>query len=145
MELVKIEELLETYFEGNTTLEEEATLGAYFTDGDVASHLQAYQVLFASFEAARNEVSEKQLQLPNTKVSKNRTWWYGIAASLIIAIGIAGYTFSQPSLTSEEQEAIAAFNESKDAMMLLAQNFNKGTEDLAHINQFTVSKNKILK
>lgn len=145
MELVKIEELLETYFEGNTTLAEEATLSAYFTNGDVAEHLQTYQPLFAGFEAARNEVSEQQLELPTNKVSKNRTWWYGIAASLVIAISIAGYTFSEPSLTSEEQEAIAAFNKSKDAMMLLALNFNKGTEDLAHINQFTVSKNKILK
>ena len=145
MELAKIEQLLEAYFEGNTTLAEEAQLQAYFTQGDVATHLQTYQPLFAGFEAARNEVASTQIQLPAKSVSKNRAWWYGIAASAVIAIGIAGYTFSQPSLTAEEEEALAAFHKSKDAMMLLAQNFNKGTEDLVHINQFTVSKNKILK
>lgn len=145
MELAKIEQLLETYFEGNTTLAEEAVLEAYFTKGEIAPHLQTYQPLFAGFEAARNEVSRQELQLPTLSASKNRAWWYGLAASVVIAIGIAGYTFSQPSLTAEEQEAIAAFNESKAAMKLLAQNFNKGTQDLALINQFTVSKNKILK
>jgi len=145
MELANIEQLLEAYFEGNTTLTEEAKLSAYFTSGDVASHLQAYQALFTGFETARDEVSKKEVYLPFEKKSKNRSWWYGIAASLVIAIGVAGYTFSQPSLNSEEQEALAAFNKSKGAMMLLAQNFNKGAEDLALINQFTVSKNKILK
>lgn len=145
MELARIEQLLETYFEGNTTLAEEALLSTYFAAGEIAEHLKTYQPLFAGFEAARSQVSSRELELPTMKASKNRTWLYGMAASLVIAIGIAGYTFSQPSLTQEEKEAVAAFNQSKEAMMLLAQNFNKGTEDLAHINQFTKSKNKILK
>jgi hypothetical protein len=53
------------------------------------------------------------------------------------------YSESQPS--QEEKEALAALQESRKAMLLLSENFNKGVEQLALVNQFTETKNKILK
>lgn len=143
MELAKIESLLEAYFEGNTTLQEEALLRSYFK-GTVAPHLLPYQPLFAGLAAAKQEVSPRALVLPGTS-SKHKKWWYGVAASAVIAIGVAGFVFSEPQMTTEEKEALLALNKSKEVMLLLSENLNKGAGDLVLIEQFTKTKNKILK
>ena len=48
-------------------------------------------------------------------------------------------------LSQEEQDALMAFNETKETLLLLSKSFNKGTEELAVLGQFTESKNLILK
>ena len=144
MELANIETLLASYFEGTTTLAQEAALRDYFSQEVVAPHLKQYQPLFAGLHAARNERSERTVVVPE-RVTSSRNWWYGIAAGLVIAISVAGYQFSTPNLSSEEKEALAAFEESKKALLLLSENFNEGAEDLAVLHQFTTTKNQILK
>ena len=145
MELARIEKLLEAYFEGNTTLAEEKTLRNYFTSDSVAPQLQEYQPLFEGFNIAQQEVSHRELIVPNNNVVNPKVWWYGIAASAVIAIIVANFMFTGPSMSQEEKEALTAFNESKRAMILLSENFNNGTGQLAVMNQFTESKNRILK
>lgn len=157
MELAKIERLLDAYFEGQTSLEQEATLRTYFTEGEVANHLQAYKPIFEGFVKARNEVSAKELTLPGRSL-KIRSWWYGVAALLIVAVTVGSIVFSNSGLTDEEQQALAALKETKKAMLLLSSSLNegastvvhlneftKGSSAIMHINQFTNTKNKILK
>jgi hypothetical protein len=145
MELANMEKLLEAYFEGNTSLEEEKLLRKYFTSDVVAAQLKVYKPLFESYEIAQEEVSKRELKISNTNLPFSKLWRYGIAAS-IAAVGlITVLLFSSLSLSQEEEAALAAFNESKKAMLLLAENFNNGTEQLALLNQFTESKNSILK
>ncbi|MFT4849154.1 MAG: hypothetical protein ACI93S_001455 [Ancylomarina sp.] len=147
MELARIEGLLEAYFEGNTSLTEERLLREYFTSDTVATQFQKYQPLFESFKIAQQEVSQRELIIPESKskVLNPKVWWYGIAASAVAAIMIANFMFSGPSFSNEEKEALVAFNESKKAMLLLSKNFNNGAGQLAVLNQFTESKNRILK
>jgi hypothetical protein len=145
MELARIEKLLEAYFEGNTTLAEEKSLRKYFTSDTVAPQFQKYQVLFESFKIAKQQVSQREIVIPESKVISPKIWWYGIAASAVVAIMIATFMFSGPSFSPDEKEALMAFNESKKAMLLLSENFNNGAEKLAVIDQFTESKNRILK
>jgi len=144
MEFAKIENLLDVYFEGNTSLAQEKVLKEYFSTGDIAPHLEVYKPLFNSFEKAKEEVSEKEIILPTSRFQIN-PWWYSVAAMLIIAIGVAGFMFSKPSLTEEEQEAIIAFHKSKEVMFMLSESLNKGAEDLAYLTEFTETTNKILK
>ena len=145
MELARIEALLEVYFEGATTLTEEKMLRDYFCGNEVAPHLEKYQALFSEFASARSEHSDTQVLLPKTKATI-KPWWYSVAALLIVALTVGGFIFSQPNeLSQEEKEAVAAFQESKNALKLMSQSFNNGTEDLSFINQFSISKNKILK
>ena len=144
MELAKIEKLLDVYFEGNTSLAEEATLRAYFAQDTVAPHLAMYQPMFAGLTAAKQETSAKEVKLPQQK-QLHKKWWYGIAASVLVAIGVAGFVFSEPKLTQEEQEALVAFQKTREAMQLMSKNFNEGAEELTHISTFTLTKNKILK
>ncbi len=144
MELAKIERILEAYFEGETTLDQEATLREYFTGTDVAPHLAAYQTLFMGLKASKEEVSEREITLPKTSSSSNR-WWYSVAALIIVVIGVASLLMPGNQLTNEEQEALTAFNNTKETLLLLSKNFNKGTEELAVLGQFTNAKNYILK
>tara|TARA_R100000935_G_scaffold42923_1_gene65232 strand:+ start:54588 stop:55022 length:435 start_codon:yes stop_codon:yes gene_type:complete len=144
MELAKIEQLLEAYFEGNTTLQEEATLRSYFSSAEVAPHLQQYQLMFASFAKAQTESFTRDIVLPKEHKTTSRLW-IGIAASLLVAVGVFGFFNQEPSLTAEEKEAIAAFEKTREAFKMMSQNFNEGAEELAYIQNFKETKNKILK
>lgn len=144
MELAKIEKILEAYFEGETTLEQEATLREYFTGNEVAPHLVAYKTLFVGLKAAQEEVSEREITLPITTNSTKR-WWYSIAASIVIVIGVASLLMPGNQITQEEQEALTALNDTKETLLLFSKSFNKGTEELAVLGQFTKAKNYILK
>ena len=157
MELVKIESLLDLYFEGETTLEQERQLRQYFASEHVAPSVAMYQPMFQGLEAAKEEVSHRTIELP-TK-NKRPNWWYGVAASLVLAIGVGGFSyFNSNSLSSEEQQALAAYEEARATMMLLSENLNKGAESMAYLdefskgashlsslNEFTETKNRILK
>ncbi len=144
MELAKIEILLDAYFEGETSLEQESALRDYFAGKDVAPHLAAYQSLFVGLKAAQEEVLEREISLPIAPTSSRR-WWYSIAASVIVVIGVASLLMPSNQLTQEEQEALTAFNDTKETLLLLSKSFNKGTGELAVLDQFTETKNKILK
>lgn len=146
MELAKIETLLDAYFEGETSLEQETILRDYFATNNVAPHLAAYQHLFVALKAAQEEVLEREIILPTVSASKEtKIWWYGIAASLLVVIGVASLLMPSNQLSQEEQDALMAFNETKETLLLLSKSFNKGTEELAVLGQFTESKNLILK
>lgn len=145
MESNKIERILEAYFDGQTSLEEEKMLRDYFINNKVSDHLAQYKPLFAGFEAARLEKSSTAFVFPKNKTPKIRTWWYSVAAMLLVAIAVGGFYLSQPRLTQEEKEALAAFEKSQDAMLLLSENLNKGAEQISLVNQFTITKDKFLK
>ena len=143
MESVKIKKLLEAYFEGTTTLAEEKLLQDYFNNERVADDLIQYQPIFAGLKVAKAERSTRTFALPESKPQSNKTWWYSIAAMLVVAFGVGGFYLSQPNYSKEEKEALAAFEKSKQAMMLLSENLNKGTEQLTLVGQFGKTKNKI--
>ncbi|CAM3495705.1 hypothetical protein [Aequorivita lipolytica] len=143
MESVKIKQLLEAYFEGATSISEEKMLQDYFNNEKVADNLVQYQPIFVALKAAKEERSTMVFNLPETKPQTSKKWWYSVAAILVVAFGVGSFYFSQPSYTQEEKEALATFEKSKRAMMLLSENFNKGTERLTFVGQFERTKDKI--
>ena len=145
MESAKIEKLLEAYFEANTTLAEEKELQSYFMSGSVAPQYEKYQPLFESYIIAREEVSQIEIEVPNESVGKWKVWLYAVAASVVIALAVANIMNNGSSFSPEEKEALIAFNESKKAMVLLSESFNKGAGHLVVMKEFTESKNRILK
>ncbi|MAZ71727.1 MAG: hypothetical protein CMC70_01140 [Flavobacteriaceae bacterium] len=144
MELARVKQLLDAYFEGATTLQEEATLRSYFSGSQVAPELQQYQPLFTGIVAVQKEKSTRLLHLPEEKKTISR-WWIGAVASMVLAAGIFGLLNQEPSLTTEEKEALAAFEKTREAFKMLSQNFNEGAEELVYIHNFKETKNKILK
>ena len=157
MELAEIEKLLEVYFKGETTLGEEQLLHEFFASKQVPGHLEVYRPMFMAFGAAKEETIGKAIELPLSRTS--RYWKWSIAASMVALLGISGFMyFNNPGLSQEEQEALAAYEKTRETMMLLSENFNKGTDAVLHLNefnkgiagiavidQFNQSKNLILK
>lgn len=88
-----IENLLEKYFNGETTCDEERELRRFFTQPDVPEHLQAYRPLFAYIgrkaEEARQTVSPVQAVRRPSRFTVYLT--RGIAACLLLGAGIAGW------------------------------------------------------
>jgi hypothetical protein len=137
MELDNIERLLEKYFEARTTEAEERVLRDYFTGGSVAEHLQEYSALFSYFSAAREERFTKQVPL---KPRRNYYQWISVAASVVL---VAGIYFGNEY--QEKRQAEYAYQQTKKALGLLAQNLDRGTEKMAYLNEFQEAKQKIYK
>ncbi|MEZ4808855.1 MAG: hypothetical protein R2819_00730 [Allomuricauda sp.] len=135
MELDNIEKLLEKYFEGTTTVAEERTLGAYFSQENVATHLVQYKPLFNYFSIAKEERYTKQVPL---KPRVNYYKWLSVAAVAVLTFGI--YFGNQ---YQERKQAEYAYNETKKAFELLAENFGRGTEKVAYLQEFEAAKQKI--
>lgn len=88
-----IEELLEKYFEGNTSAAEEKELRVFFSSKEVPAHLEVYRPLFIYFneEIEKERESESEKVIPFVKTSNPRRvlyWVSGIAASIFILLGI---------------------------------------------------------
>ena len=144
MEYSKINDLLDLYFKGNTTLDQEMSLRTYFNSEGVDDRLKPYTVLFNTFDKAAQDVFEGSLLIPE-KTRFNQKWWLKLAAVMISIIGVAGFMFSANSKAIQEREALAALKQSKDAMYLMASQFNKATKTLSLVDQFQETKNKYLK
>ena len=54
MDLKQVEQVLEKYWEGNSSLEEEKMLQEFFTSNDLPKHLEMYSALFISPELSIN-------------------------------------------------------------------------------------------
>ena len=135
MELDNIEKLLEKYFEATATVAEERVLRDYFSADGVAPHLQKYSGMFAYYSTARTERYTGQVPL---KTRKNLSRWISVAAVGLLLFGIylgKGY--------QEQKEAEFAYNQTKEALRLLAENLDRGTEKVAYLNEFETTKQKI--
>ncbi|WP_455587493.1 hypothetical protein [Bacteroides sp.] len=90
---MNIEELLNKYFEGDTTCEEERELRRFFTKGIVPEHLKEYVPLFAFFEEENKQAKVSHTVSSSQKRTLRHRLMYsisGIAAGLLILLGIAG-------------------------------------------------------
>ena len=137
MELANIEKLLDKYFEATTTVQEEQELQLYFSQDNVAPHLQEYQSMFQHFANLKGEQYTKNVPL---QPRKNYLKWISVAAVLIFmsAIGITQYKDY-----TEREEARIAYAQFKETMTLVSENFNTGASSINHLNQFTETTNKI--
>jgi len=141
MELHNIEKLIEKYFEATTTVVEEETLRKYFTERNVAPHLEQHAPLFNYFTKAKEERFTKQVPL---KPRKNYLKWASVAAIAIFMVGLYFYQPSPPPVTLADEYTPEEIESAKEALALLAMNFNKGTEQLNHLEEFEKTTNKFL-
>jgi len=152
MELYKIEELLEKYFQGETSIAEEKELTNYFSSSNVAQHLEQYQPLFGYFSLAKEQINPRELPKLSTKkeVTSKSVWW-SLAASVVILLGIGMYVYTtnetNTSLASNELGTCdtpeEAFRETQKALALLSGHVNTGIESVQVIQEYNESKGKV--
>jgi len=93
-----IEELIERFFEGQTSNEEERELYAFFSEENVPEHLLTYREVFAYFETGIieedfNHVIIDREIIKSTRRNRMRIW-VGIAASLLLLISLRIYHYT---------------------------------------------------
>jgi hypothetical protein len=138
-------ELLEKYWEGRTTLQEEKQLKAYFKGDHVAQEHAVYRSLFQGLEQERSIEDEGfdafakvKSQQSDNHIFKRRTWT-GIAVaasvSLMIAVG-SGYYLQEPEADlgtyETPEEAYAA---TVAALQMVSSKFNQGKENLEPVTE----------
>lgn len=135
-----IEKLIEKYLEAGTSVAEEQELQAYFNQEHVAPHLMEYAVMFRYFSNAKEEHYAPAVPLTPVKKRKNYFRWISAAAvAVVLALGTyVGVEYQK------EREAELAYQQTKEAFQLLAQNLHKSKEHLIYLNEFEETKEKIL-
>ena len=147
MELKLVEQLLEKYFQGATTIAEEKQLKAYFSSNDVAPHLAKYQALFGYFETQKGTQFEQKLPLQPRK--QNTVKWIGIAASFVVLFGLATFYFYPSEPKSEDlgtydnpEEAFAA---TQKALLMVSEQVNIGMESVVYLEEYEKTTKTIFK
>ena len=135
-----IEKILEKYFEATATVAEEEELRRYFAQEEVAAHLELYKPMFNYYSIAKKEQFTKQVPL-NTK-KRVIYGWISAAAAVVVTFGIY-FGPDQYRAYQDRKEAEYAYQETKKALNLLAENFGKGREKVAYLNEFAVAKSKV--
>lgn len=143
MELSRIETLLVKYFEADTSTAEEQELQHYFSQENVAPHLEEYRSMFAFFSRAKEEQYTKPLpSKPSTKFN-TLIRWISVAAVAVFVFGIYfGNPFSTSSQLSDEE--LLAYQQTKDALEFVSLKLNKGAQSIEYLGEFETAKNKIL-
>jgi thiamine kinase-like enzyme len=144
MEINKIEELIEKYLEGNTSLQEENVLKTFFLSQNIPSHLNQYKAVFSYYSQSKKETT-KEIILPKKHKSIK---WIRIAASVFLVTMIASYLYQNTTKkedlgtfdTPEE-----AFVETHKALQLVASNINSGMKNASYIEEYEKTKKIIFK
>ena len=156
MELNRIKNLLEKYFEGKTSIPEEKQLQQYFSSKNVDPHLIQYVAIFKHFADAKKEQFNEDLSAASViKVEKmdkkSSFFWLSIAASFIILLGIGTYLF-YASETIPNNESLGtyddpklAFEATQKALALLSYKVNVGIESVEYVEEYEITKNRIFR
>lgn len=155
MEYNKIRTLLERYWEGESSLEDEEVLRSFYAaeHTDLPSDLLEAQPLFRYFTEEANlelpalpAMETVVAQLP--PVIKQKPWehWMKYAAIFLIAVGL-GYAGRQYEEKVHRMDVVLAEKDTYDdpqkafaatqkALRLLAKNLNKGTSQVQKVSYF---------
>ncbi len=143
MESHKIKQLLDKYFEGTTSIQEEKELKQYFSSSNIAPELMQYQPAFGYFHHQKEIQTQKDIDLNST--SKNK--WLWMAASIVILLGV-GFTFLKsqptPNLGSFDNPELA-LEETHKALTLIAENLKQGKQKMQYIQEYENTKQYIFK
>ena len=145
MEYNEIKNLLEKYFDGSTSVQEENDLKFYFSRNYVHQDFSKYQDVFNYYQSEEKLVTNQEFLLKNK--AKNKIW-FSIAASLLLIASLSTLLYNKKIARQNEglgtyQNPEIAFKETQKALRMISQNVNLGVESLAFINEYQKTKNKI--
>jgi hypothetical protein len=137
MVLNNIENLLEKYENGETSLKEEQVLKNYFTSDTVAPHLEMYKPMFDYFLVNQQEQFTKDVPLKTKRIFDYK--WISVAAVAVLMLGVY---FKEPVVTSYEEYAYGTYNKPEEALnevtkslAMISQSFNKGASTVGYLEE----------
>lgn len=158
MNLKEIEELLEKFYEGKTTLSEERELRELFNGDEIPPQLSENVTLFRYYSQSRKEeINDPEFEervlsaIRETQAipafSWKRRFYYitSIAATIIILTGLV-ITFRNdvfkrsPEMTAKTE---LAYEQAKSALMMFSTNLNRGLGQVQQLQNFQKGINEL--
>lgn len=134
MVLNDIEKLLVKYENGETSLKEERQLKSYFSQENVAPHLEMYKSMFAYFSVNQKEQFTKDVPLKTKRIRNYK--WISVAAVAVLMVGFyfKSNDANKDALGTYEDPEIA-YNEVVKSLEMISKKFNKGTSTIGYLNE----------
>ncbi len=150
-------ELLNKYWEGHTSLEEERELKNYFNGNEVAPEHEIYRSVFNTFEL-ENELEkelnfdafaklapvEKQVDRSKVRVLKGLGIAAGFAALLALGSNYIGTEQTKADLGTYEDPK-EAYYATVEALQLVSSKFNNGRSNLKPLEEINNKTDKVFK
>lgn len=160
MDSKDIEQLLEKYWNCETSLEEEQQLRDYFRSSDVSGSLKETSELFRYFEKQKYEsfagqgfdtelMKRIKAERPEGKVVKLMFNVARIAAGLIVVVAATYFVRQEirksypPEIADTYSDPKLAFEETKRALMMISKGFGKAQRETRKINLLNEAEQKI--
>ena len=164
MDLKQIKTLLEKYYNGESTLEEEQILYEYFIGDDVSSELEADKDIFLYNLDERNKFQNmpdisgeiwnniKKSDVHHISREKKMIYWaYRVAASLLVLLASYFFIKNQFDKNQNGEYQIAdtyenpeeAYEATKQALLYVSEMMNSGTDHLEPIQKINESTQKL--
>lgn len=132
-----IEDLLERYYNAQTSEAEEQRLKDFFAHEEVPDHLQAEKEMFQQLqvpEGLEERLSKQIDQWDNQEyrtLKRHRSFrlqWIGIAASLLLLFGIGWHLYAPSPISRQDTCATPeeAYAQAEKALVMLSTALNKG-------------------
>lgn len=158
METKDIKQLLEEFYAGTTTSEQEKYLHDFFQQKNIPVELETEKNIFLKiYEGLSKSQSDQDIPegfnnrieglienlANNEKRAKRATilrWTIGAAASIALLVGIAGYWNNNPKTlignasTQQDERVWEAYMEAQDMILYVAQEMNAGSEPINEVN-----------
>ena len=87
----RLDELIEKYFDGQTTCAEERLIRQAFAQGPVPAHLEVYRPLFIGLDKLSESHAHAEEVKPTRRRISLRYWAGGIAAGLALCLVLANF------------------------------------------------------
>lgn len=146
MEFNSMDKLIEKYFSGETSIAEEKELKNYFSQPDVAPHLEQYRAMFGYFGQAKDEQFTKTVPLKPRK--RSYVAWISVAASVALLFGLI--TYLNPK--QQEQQDLGTFDnpetaymETQKALEMVSENVNLGVKGMGYMKEYEKTTKTIFK
>ena len=143
MESKAIATLIRKYEAGETSLVEESQLKDYFsTTEDIPKEWLPYRAFFGYFTEAYKET------FPEQESSKTPSLypWMAIAAMIAVILTVFLTTSeSKNSLPPNSEELNLAFEQFQTNIQQVSNHLNKGVEQLAYLNYWNTTTQKLIK
>ena len=160
MDFKQIEQLLEKYWNAETSLEEEQELHQFFKSESVPENWKETAALFRYFETEKSRSLNESFDADVTKQIKQRqggkivsiTNWFQVArvaagiAVIVAAVYMIGHEVRKSSpneVTDTESDPKLAFEQTKKALLMISKNFHKAQNEASKINLLNEAEEKI--
>ena len=144
MEYNSVKKLLDRYFEGETSIQEEQQLRSYFASSDIDVTFEEYAPLFSAFKKA----SEITYDLPVVLPKKRSPLKYiaSIAAVAIIALVLwVQNVNNNVGISSSYENEEVAILKTKQALGVMSQIITNSTTKLEVVSEFDKASSTLFK